>query len=430
MTPDEAAARLARPGLTPLVEALAQRFGAGDEPVRVTVRDLDRAGQEALADLLGEERLRGTSPRVPVARLVAALGLADVDQLRAAVERHAGPLGNRRAEAAASRQAREGLWSWFEGEVARLDLPWDPAAREGWVGRLRSWGVRGGVDRHRRRLGAVLEVLRRLPADGVALPVLAEQVLADPHGLDTGRSVTALVLDALATAGFGPPATDAEAARTLWEAVGVAPDPLSSTVLVLGLRPPGDDPLAAFLRAAADAHEPVVVTLAQLRRWPLPPLPRDAVALVVENPSLVLSASGAVEGAVLICSSGRPTVAVVTLLRQLTAGGAIVRQHADFDVQGLQITRWLTERAGTRPWRMTAAAYRRATARPRDRVALSGEVPATPWDPALAEAMSAAGQAVYEEELVEDLLAGLQAQVARRVDDPLGAPEGGRLRWW
>jgi hypothetical protein len=42
----------------------------------------------------------------------------------------------------------------------------------------------------------------------------------------------------------------------------------------------------------------------------------------------------------------------VTLLRQLGADGAILAQHADFDLTGLGITAWLAERAGTRPWRM------------------------------------------------------------------------------
>lgn len=414
MSPTEAAAaRLGRPSLAPVVDALAQRFAAGDSPVRLSMRNLDRGGQEALADLLGEARLRGSSPTLPVARLVEALALADVEDLRAAVEQLRGPLGDRRAEAAAARRTREDLWAWFATAVGGLALPWSALDREGWVARVRAWGVRGGVERHRQRLAAVVEVLDRLPADGVALPVLAEQVLADPHGLDAGRSVAALVVDALAAAGFGPAAWDAESTRALWEAAGVVPDPLSSTVLVLGLHPPGDDPLAVWLRAAAAAGEPVVLTLAQLRRWPLPPLPRDAVAVVVENPSLLVAAAGRVGGAVLVCSSGRPTVAVVTLLRQLGACGAIVDQHADFDVPGLQITRWLAQRAGTRPWLMSATAYERATHRARDRVRLDGAVPATPWDPALALAMTTTGEAVFEEELIPELLAAIQRRADR-----------------
>jgi hypothetical protein len=39
--------------------------------------------------------------------------------------------------------------------------------------------------------------------------------------------------------------------------------------------------------------------------------------------------------------------------------------------------------------------------------ALGGAPVASPWDPALAIAMAAAGEAVYEEDLLDDLLADL-----------------------
>ncbi len=62
----------------------------------------------------------------------------------------------------------------------------------------------------------------------------------------------------------------AEDARLPWEAIGVVPDPLSSTVTALGL--PGDpNPLGAWLDAARAGSEPVVVALANLRRWARPP---------------------------------------------------------------------------------------------------------------------------------------------------------------
>lgn len=113
----------------------------------------------------------------------------------------------------------------------------------------------------------------------------------------------------------------------------------------------------------------------------------------------------------LVCSSGRPTVAVVTLLRQLGAKGGVLRQHADFDASGLAITAWLAERAGTIPWRMTADDYlaavecRRTSERPR-----LGPVPDTPWDLGLQHAMAEIGTAVFEEELRAELLASMARQ--------------------
>jgi uncharacterized protein (TIGR02679 family) len=158
-----------------------------------------------------------------------------------------------------------------------------------------------------------------------------------------------------------------------------------------------------------------VLTLAQLRRWPLPPLPPDATAYVVESPSLVAeAASCGWSGPPLICSSGRPTVAVVTLLRQLRAQGAVLRQHADFDVGGLGITSWLAARADTTPWRMTAADYLSAAARCTAEPSTLRAVPGTPWDPHLQQAMRDAGIVVYEEELRADLLASMESSTPRK----------------
>lgn len=149
----------------------------------------------------------------------------------------------------------------------------------------------------------------------------------------------------------------------------------------------------------------MVLTLAQLRRWPLPPLPALATVYVVENPSLIAAAaSQGMNGALVICSSGRPTVAVVTLLRQLGAGGCRLLQHADFDSVGISITNWLAERAGTIPWRMQGSDYSAAISDGRERLRLKTAVPATPWDSTLAAVMMSAGVAVFEEEVRQSLL--------------------------
>ncbi|MGI8984895.1 MAG: TIGR02679 family protein, partial [Acidimicrobiales bacterium] len=326
--------------------------------------------------------------------------------LRALAEAHAGPIVDRRAARLETRQARDELWAWLARRAGSVPLAaGDPDRLLAWVDSVRAAGVPGGdLARHRRRLEAALGVLAALPADGTGLAALATDVLGDPHALDRGRALAGLVLDAVAHTRDRPRPTDAEAARLLWEEVGVAPDPLSSTVLTLGLRPD-------------DAGEPAVLTLSQLRRWPADPLPAGVAAFVVENPSLLAEAAAqGWRGPPLLCSSGRPTVAVVTLVRQLRAAGATVYQHADFDAAGLGITAWLADRAGTVPWRMGAADYLAATAAGvrRERVALVGRLPPAPWDPALVEAMAAAGVAVYEEEVRAGLLSAMAAH--------LGAP--------
>lgn len=384
---------LRRPALRPLVDELARRFAEGT-PVTVTVPS---ACAPAVADLLGLDRVPRAGRRLPIAQLLDTLRLPDVDALRRELETVSGPLPDSAGERRAARRRRADLWAWLEAAAATVSL----GSLDIWVGAQRLRGARGGVERRRRELDRALAVLRALPADGVVLANLATDLAGTPHELDHGRSLATIVLEAVAVAtGRSRPST-AEDARALWESVGVAPDPLSSTVTVLGL--PGDaGPLGGWLQATHRASEPVSLTLANLRRWPVPPLPAAGVAVVVENPSVLADAAAVGwDGPPLVCSSGRPSVAVVTLLRQLGAGGARLHQHADFDPAGVGITAWLQERAGTLPWRMTADDY--LAARP-DREPSFDTVPPTPWDPALRAAMAGRRIAVYEEDVRHRLL--------------------------
>jgi uncharacterized protein (TIGR02679 family) len=408
----QATRRLEVAALAPLVAELARRFEGGDPVTRITLRDLDEEEREAIADLLGRDRLPSRTVQLEVARLAAVLGLHSSEQLRDVVEEIAGPLGDRRADREERRHRRDRLWSWCADQIGGVPLVVGGGHAAAWMDQLRRSGVRGGTGGEpafRHRMEQAVAVLRALPVDGaVSLASFADDRLADPHALDRGTVLEGLVLDGL-SCGLGVERPrDAESVRQLWEQVGVVPDPLSSTVTVLGLRPTGDGALAPWLRSCADAGEPAVVTLAQLRRWPIAALGRPGVAYVVENPSLLSdAASNGWDGPPIVCSSGRPSVAVVTLIRQLGAAGAPCRQHADFDVAGLGITAWLADRAGTIPWSMTAGAYLAAVAVERDRIPLRGPVPETAWDPPLAAAMERAGVAVFEEEIRTTLLGAM-----------------------
>lgn len=392
-----AAGRLGRQELKPLVDELYRRFGSGVEPVSITVRHLDLDGRQAIADLLGLDRTPTLSSRLTIQKLVAVLGLVSVGELREAVETLRGPLPDRRAAKEADRLARKALWSWLGTEARAVELSGTEVRLAAWVEEQRAAGARGGVDNHRRRLEAALSVLRRLPSDGISLAGLANDTTGDPHALDHGRRLSGMILDAVARAFDRPKPEDAETARSLWELAGVVPDPHSSTVLALGLAGNDRTPLGAWLAACAKTGEPVVLSLANLRRWPLEALaPTDRV-YVVENPSLVAEASSSRSGPPLVCTSGRPSIAVVTLIRQLTAGGAVSYQHADFDPTGLAITAWLADRAGTVPWKMTGADYLNSL--PASAPEFSGTPPATPWDPSLCEVMSEHRRALYEEQI-------------------------------
>lgn len=388
--------------MAPLVDELTRRFQAGDTPVNITLRDLPEPSRRALADLVGADRLPPQTSRIVVQKVMVVLGLGSTDELRELVEDLRGPLANRRADRVEARAARHELWSWLGDEAATVGLGGAGSRLASWVEEQRAVGARGGVDTHRRRLESALSVLRRLPCEATSLASLANDATGDPHALDQGRSLSGMVLDAVACAFGYPKAVDAETARSLWEMVGVVPDPHSSTVLALGVKGNQRTALGRWLQACAEVGEPVVLSLAQLRRWPLPPSRPDDCIYVVENPSLLAEASPEWNGPPLLCSSGRPTIATVTLIRQLAAAGATVYQHADFDPTGVAITGWLADRTGSVPWKMTAADYV-ASLSPASPEFL-GEPPETPWDPDLQTTMSKHHKALYEEQVRIKLL--------------------------
>ena len=66
---------------------------------------------------------------------------------------------------------------------------------------------------------------------------------------------------------------------------------------------------------------------------------------------------------------------------------------------------------GSKPWRFDAPTYRRALAELGMRMRLPrsrGHVPASPWDPELAEALTTDGRAVFEELLTDELVDDLR----------------------
>ena len=401
--------RLGRPELAPLVDELARRLSEGVAVTTVALRGLPEPVRRAVADLLGSDRVPSAANRVRIDRLLAALGMASVDDLRAAVEELRGPLADRRAERQREQADRDALWSWLAVEASAVGLTADRSRLDQWVASQRINGAWGGVEMHRRRLERALAVLRSLPADGVPLSALAADLAGGPHALDHGTRLAAIVLDAIRLAFDTPRPSGAEDIRILWETVGVAPDPHSSTVLVLGLPGGSWTPLGRWLDEAAAAGEPVVLSLSNLRRWPVRPLAPGTRVFVVENPAIVAeAAAGGWTGPVVVCSSGRPTVAVLMLLRQLGADGATVLQHADFDPDGLAITAWLAERAGTIPWQMSLPEYLAAVDRFKDRPRIRRPVPDTPWDPGLRSGLEHHLLPVYEEDLRTDLLTSMR----------------------
>ena len=191
---------------------------------------------------------------------------------------------------------------------------------------------------------------------------------------------------------------------------GVAPDAVSGTMLVWGLRPPGPGPWAAMMGARADLG---LVTHVSLQEWRAaagaePWLRPGQVLFACENPQVMQAAARAGAPGPLCCTSGNPATVALAVLDALVAAGVDVAYHGDFDVEGVAIAGRLYAR-GARPWRFGADDYTAALASTgrASTLALTGPVGPTPWDGGLGPAMNSTGVAVHEEALLEVLLGDL-----------------------
>lgn len=382
------------PALAPVWQAVHERLSSGRPVTRVRLGPLTVEQREALADLLGLARLPGEYPSVSLAALDDVLGTSVRDVVIGLI----GPLGDRAGDRSRAAADRAGLWDWLATHPVVLAQP----ALADWAAAVRRAGLVGGsVEATWNELDRAVRVLGELPATGVPLPVFADTVLGDPHALDEGTRCGGLIAKALSVMFDVPAPADAPGRRALWERAGVAADELSSTVLVAGLSPAGDDAVARILRLCAGEGEAAALTLRQLRGAALA-VGTPVTVWVFENPSvlaLALARFGR-KCPPMVCTSGWPNSAGVLLLRRLGSSGATLRYHGDFDGEGLRIAANVVARTGATAWRMTSADYLAAVGAgpPVGRVTL------VPWDADLAGHLSRIGVAVPEERVAAGLL--------------------------
>ncbi|GAB3449120.1 hypothetical protein GCM10027570_23260 [Streptomonospora sediminis] len=431
-----------------LVERLRSRIARGQELTgTVTLANATPQQRTAVQRLLGRRPAPGRSLTVPLGAVDAVLRRSGISPcgLRAAVEALTGPVQVRARAAAA--EARE----WDRAFAALEAVCSADTELTAWCERLRASGLArrllGGPADAAPVLAVLAEVVAQLPAAGEGLAVFAARTCGDAHALDQGRPLGTLALGAVralsglgtggtgsgsgsgtaACAGTGSGAdTDtaggAEARRELWAAVGLLQDELSATVLAAGLPGDGATSTGRVLAELRAAGQPAVLTLRQLVRDP-PRAPGGAVQVYVcENPAVVAAAADRLGPACppLVCTRGQPGAAVLTLLRSVAAGGAVLRYHGDFDWGGIRIANVLLRRLDWRPWRFTAADYRRAagadgpggTGTARGTGALTGSPVAADWDPELEPAMAGLGRRVEEEAVLGGLLADLEQAAA------------------
>jgi uncharacterized protein (TIGR02679 family) len=401
--------------LRPFFAAVRRRVERGAATARsTTVRGLTQPQREAAAALLGWPAPPRGPLRIDLDELDRALRASRLDAgLLEVLEALDGPLRDLPAERAAEKGTVERMWERAVSHPAVQDRPellrWIEGLRARGLVRRAATCAGNGTTEHA-LLDAALRVVARLPEGGVPLAVLAAEETGDAHALDPDRPLCRLVLRAAAQlAGIGTVPSSTAGRRWLWTEVGVLCDALSSHVLVLGLRAAGEPLVAALLELCVDAGEPVRLTLRQLLRGTLT-VPRGLEVFVCENPSVVAVAADRIGSGCppLVCLEGIASTAAERLLQGLCRSGARLRFHCDFDWGGLRIGGQLAARHGGRPWRFGSEDYLRAVAQAGTRQPLSGRPVTASWDASLALAMHREGQAIYEEQVVEQLVGDLE----------------------
>jgi len=378
---------------------------------RISVAEPAEAERKAVIGITGIHQPAGTKRlTIGLADLDAAMNRATGLGLAEVLAATGGPVRDRPGEAAALAAACADLLGVAEASPLHASCDWYRAwlaelVGDGSVTRFARQGDGGSVAQAMR----VLEFLAVRPAGTapIELPALAARVTGDTKALNHGTAASTLVLRALALRfGVARPTSAAER-RDLWDLADVIVDDLASRVLVLNLPAEGGG-LGEWLTGAARYGTPFQVTLHQLAVHSIRLQPR--VIYICENPAVLRRACGELgaDCPPLICTEGQPSTAFRRLVRIAAAAGAELRYHGDFDWPGIAIAADIILRHQARPWLMSATDYV-AGARANDRYqSLIGDPVATPWDPALAEAMRATGRAVYEETVADQLVASLR----------------------
>src|SRR5260370_40456205 len=119
---------------------------------------------------------------------------------------------------------------------------WDTALpalqRAGWVAKLHATDNPDGL------LEQAFTVLDELPEPGSRIDrrVLASNIARNPHALDDGQPLAALVLALLAAFGV---TSFTQRSRAAWDAVGVDCDDLTGGLIAVGIHPAGLLPAAS-----------------------------------------------------------------------------------------------------------------------------------------------------------------------------------------
>ena len=405
------------PSLTATWEAIAARLERTHLSVDGSLRtELDSAAASQLSGLFGITMEAG-----PV-----TLKLAELDQQLRALDGGAGlvatvelvrgaPLVDRKKVREERADAVFEIYRRLEDAVAVGGL--SPAQALAFVASVRSSGLltragaKAGIAIARFAAGwAELVTSDAFSLDGQRTWLLGEfasRFTGTAHGFDEGTLASKLMLRAIATRFDEPLPKGGDARRRLWSLAGIATDSVSGTALTWRLRPPGEDPWSEMLRERTRQGLVTHLTLQELDIAAGAALAAAGTTVFAcENPQVLQAAADGQSQATLVCLSGQASVAGWRVIRLLLSAGVTVKYHGDFDWPGVAIAARL-HRAGAQLWRMGAADYSFGLASLTEKEPLDGPACPTPWDPALAQAMSFRGFVIHEEALISVLLGDL-----------------------
>lgn len=377
----------------------------------------------AAVGLLGGRALRaGQRREVDLAALTTRLGTRGDSLTPGAVAAHA--VRHRLGVKVAAKRARQALLDAIRYDLERRlkELPehiqhrvdtadsWSRLRTAGWLARISAH-----PDPHQLIVQASA-VLAALPKPGERSD-RRTLVPNHPHALDDGTTLAGLVLALTRLAGIKT--------RAAWDALGVDCDDLMGGLLALGIHPAG---------WSLPQYAVVTIPPRELGRcvWPAPRVPGSWV-FVTENPSVVAAASGIASNnpstpVRLLCTVGTPSALEVAAIAALSEFGWRVAVRADFDGAGLGHMRALLDACpDAEPWRMRAADYLASQPTGTNSEPIVVAEVDTPWDPALARAMTRTGAPGFEEallpSLLQDLAIGLPGQIdSKNVVQRAGSP--------
>lgn len=216
----------------------------------------------------------------------------------------------------------------------------------------------------------IVQILDQLPSadQSERLALFAQRTSGNPHALDPNRPAGRLFLLALndlqADTGPAPPPQDREHMLRLYNDAGLLADTISSFVAVFHLAQAFQTDGSPDLLITAAGKRVLLLPLRQLLEWQRI-IPASKNIYLFENPQVfeevVAAQASADSPPTMICTSGWPSVAALTLLDRLlaTSPDTHLFYSGDFDLKGLQIAAYVLARYPGRclPWHFDPDAY-------------------------------------------------------------------------